>query len=432
MFNHKIARGLARVGQTVQKRSLSIHEYRSAALLNSYGIKTAQGDAATTAEGAYEIAKKLNTEDLVIKAQALTGGRGKGHFDNGLQGGVRLVDSAEKVKELAEKMLHHKIITKQTGAAGKEVTAVYVVERNFVRTEAYLAILMDRANQKPMIVVSSQGGMDIEGVAASNPDAIKSYSIDLESGVTPDLAKEIASQLGFSKKAQNEAASTIVNLYRVFNERDSTQIEINPISETVDHQVLCMDAKFAFDDNASFRQEEVFSWRDLTQEDPDEVAAAKSGLNFIKLDGNIGCLVNGAGLAMATMDIIKLYGGAPANFLDCGGGATPETIEQAFKLILSEKNVSGIFVNIFGGIVRCDFVAQGLIAATKSLKLDIPVVARLQGTNLSQAQDLIKNSGLKIFAFEDLDPAAEKIVQFSDIVQKARAIDVDVSFELKK
>lgn len=372
-----------------------------------------KGTAATTAQGAFDAAKALGTNELVIKAQALTGGRGKGHFDSGLQGGVKLISSAEEAKDLAAQMLGHKLITKQTGAAGKEVTAVYIVERKDALTEAYLAILMDRATQTPMIVASAQGGMDIEGVAAKDPDAIKTFLVDLQEGVTDKLGKDIASVLGYTDDAIPEAVKAVQNLYKVFIEKDCTQVEINPLSETPDHKVLAMDAKLGFDDNAEFRQKEVFLWRDTTQEDPQEVEAAKYGLNFIKLDGNIANIVNGAGLAMATMDIVKLYGGEPANFLDCGGTATPQTIEKAFELILSDKKVNGIFVNIFGGIVRCDFVAEGLIAATKNFKLDIPVVVRLQGTNMAEAKKLIEESGLKLYAFEDLDPAAEKIVQLA-------------------
>lgn len=392
---------------------MSLHEYRSAALLESYGVGVPRGFAATTADDAFKVAKDLNTNELVIKAQALTGGRGKGHFDNGLQGGVKLITSPEEARDLAGKMLNHKLITKQTGAAGKEVTAVYVVERRDAQSEAYLAILLDRHIQKPMIVASSQGGMDIEGVAAKNPDAIKTFPIDLDAGVTDQQATDIASALGYTQEAIPEAAQTVKNLYKVFIEKDCTQVEINPLSETPDHRVLAMDAKLGFDDNAEFRQKEVFSWRDPTQEDPQEREASEYGLNFIKLDGNIANIVNGAGLAMATMDIIKLYGGSPANFLDCGGTATPATIEKAFELILSNSEVKGIFVNIFGGIVRCDYVAEGLIAATKNFKLEIPVVVRLQGTNMEKAKDLINNSGLKLYAFEDLDPAAEKIVSLT-------------------
>ncbi|KAK6204607.1 succinate--CoA ligase beta chain [Scheffersomyces amazonensis] len=411
MLSRSIARATRASAQ--QKRFLSLHEFRSAAILKSYGIGVPNGTAATTAEGAYEAAKALGTNELVIKAQALTGGRGKGHFDSGLQGGVKLISTPEEAKDLASQMLGHKLITKQTGAAGKEVTAVYIVERRDARTEAYVAILNDRATQKPVIVASAQGGMDIEGVAAKDPNAIKTFSVDLEKGVTDEQAVDVASVLGYTDAAIPEAAKTIQNLYKIFVEKDCTQVEINPLSETPDHKVLAMDAKLGFDDNASFRQEEVWSWRDPTQEDPQEVEASNYGLNFIKLDGNIANIVNGAGLAMATMDIIKLYGGEPANFLDCGGTATPETIEKAFELILTDKKVNGIFVNIFGGIVRCDYVAKGLIAATNKFKLEIPVVVRLQGTNMEQAKKLIDESGLKLFAFEDLDPAAEKIVELA-------------------
>lgn len=400
--------------QQATKRNLSIHEYRSAALLRSYDINCPKGDAATTPEDAYKVAQNLNTDKLVIKAQALTGGRGKGHFDNGLQSGVRMIETPEEAKDLASKMLHHKLITKQTGAAGKEVTAVYIVERKDAVHEAYLSIVMDRKDQTTMIIASSEGGMDIEGVAKKNPDAIKKYVVDINNGVSDDLATKIASQLGFSKEAQPQAADTIKKLYKIFQEKDATQIEINPLSEVSDHQVMCMDAKFGFDDNAAYRQEEVFSWRDPTQEDPDELIASKYGLNFIKLDGNIGCLVNGAGLAMATMDVVKLYGGSPANFLDVGGGATPETIEKAFELILSEKKVSAIFVNIFGGIVRCDYVADGLIKATRNLGLTIPVVVRLQGTNFDIAKDMINQSGLQLYLEENLDTAAEKVVELGN------------------
>lgn len=289
----------------------------------------------------------------------------------------------------AEKMIGHKLITKQTGAKGKPCNSVYIVEREFVRREFYLAILMDRATQGPVIVASSQGGMNIEDVAKENPEAIISTPIDIHTGVTDEIATDIATKLGFSQQCIEGGKDVIQKLYKVFMEKDATQIEINPLSETSDHKVLCMDAKFSFDDNADFRQKEIFQLRDTTQEDADEVKAAKLGLNFIKLDGDIGCLVNGAGLAMATMDIIKLNDGEPANFLDLGGGATPEAIKAAFEIITSDPKVSAIFVNIFGGIVRCDNVAQGLINVVRSMDLRTPVVARLQGTNVDAAHDLV-------------------------------------------
>jgi succinyl-CoA synthetase beta subunit len=286
-------------------------------------------------------------------------------------------------------MIGHKLITKQTGEKGRPCNSVYVVERKYARREFYLAILMDRARQGPVIVASSQGGMDIEEVAKTNPDAIHTYPVNIHKGVTDELAKEVATDLGFSEHTIDAAAGEIQKLYKLFNEKDATQIEINPWSETTDHQVLCMDCKLSFDDNADFRQQELFSLRDTTQEDADEVKAAESHLNFIKLDGDIGCLVNGAGLAMATMDIIKLNGGSPANFLDVGGGATPAAIEKAFRLITSDPKVTCIFVNIFGGIVRCDDIAKGLIQVADKMDLRIPIVARLQGTNMEEAHRLV-------------------------------------------
>ncbi|KAK6341705.1 Succinate--CoA ligase [ADP-forming] subunit beta, mitochondrial [Orbilia brochopaga] len=413
-----------------QVRPLSIHEYLSAKLLKSYGIGVPNGQNATTVEEAEKVARSIGGDDMVIKAQVLAGGRGKGTFDNGLKGGVRVVYSPAEAKLFAGEMIGHKLITKQTGPAGKLCISVFIVERKFARREFYLAILMDRATQGPVIVASSQGGMDIETVAKESPDAIITTPINIHEGVTDEIAQKIAKQLGFSPQCIEEAGSTIQKLYKVFVEKDATQIEINPLAETNDHKVLCMDAKFGFDDNADFRQQEVFSWRDIAQEDPDEVQAAEYGLNFIKLDGDIGCLVNGAGLAMATMDIIKLNGGSPANFLDVGGGATPKAIQRAFELITKDPKVTAIFVNIFGGIVRCDDIARGLIGTVQTMNLRVPVVARLQGTNVQEAQKLINESGLKIFSLEDLQQAAEKSVQFSKVVKMARDIDVGVEFTL--
>ncbi|EER28332.1 Succinate--CoA ligase [ADP-forming] subunit beta, mitochondrial [Coccidioides posadasii str. Silveira] len=413
-----------------QKRNLSIHEYLSANLLKSYGIGVPKGEVARTADEAEAVAKQLGGEDVVIKAQVLAGGRGKGTFDNGLKGGVRILYSPTEARMFAGQMIGHKLVTKQTGARGRICNAVYICERKYARREFYLAVLMDRASQSPVIVSSSQGGMDIEAVAKENPEAITTTKIDINVGVTDEIARKIAAGLGFSEQCLEEAKDTIQKLYKVFMERDATQIEINPLAETTDYRVLAMDAKLNFDDNAEFRQKEVFSWRDTTQEDPDEVKAAEFGLNFIKLDGDIGCLVNGAGLAMATMDIIKLNGGNPANFLDVGGGATPSAIKSAFELITSDPKVTAIFVNIFGGIVRCDAIAQGLINVVRDMNLRTPIVARLQGTNMEKAHQLINDSGLKIFSIEDLQNAAEKSVQFSKVVKMARDIDVGVEFTL--
>lgn len=356
-----------------------------------------------------------------------------------------------EAKMFADQMIGHKLVTKQTGARGRMCNAVYICERKFARREFYLAILMDRQSQGPVIVTSSQGGMDIETVAKESPEAIITTNVDIHKGVTDEMARNIATDLGFSEQCIEDAKNTIQKLYKVFMEKDATQIEINPLSETSDHQVLAMDAKLTFDDNADYRQKEIFSWRDKTQEDADEVKAAESGLNFIKLDGDIGCLVNGAGLAMATMDIIKLNGGQPANFLDVGGGATPAAIKEAFDLITSDPKVTAIFVNIFGGIVRCDAIAQGLISVVKTMNLRTPIVARLQGTNMEVAAKLVSSSrfdssyinkasiltleqinesGLKIFSIDDLQSAAEKSVQFSKVVKMARDIDVGVEFNL--
>ncbi|KAJ9130164.1 Succinate--CoA ligase [Pleurostoma richardsiae] len=417
-------------GIAQQRRALSIHEYRSADLLRQYGIDVPKGSVAHDAVEAETVAKSIGTGDMVIKAQVLAGGRGKGTFDNGLKGGVRVIYSPTEAKMFAEQMIGHKLITKQTGAEGRLCNAVYICERKFARREFYLAVLFDRGTQSPVIVSSSQGGMDIETVAKESPDAIITTPVDINVGVTDEMARDIATKLGFSEQCVEDAKDTIQKLYKIFREKDATQIEINPLSETSDHHVMCMDAKFGFDDNAEWRQKEIFSWRDTTQEDPEEVRAAESGLNFIKLHGDIGCLVNGAGLAMATMDIIKLNGGDPANFLDVGGGATPAAIKEAFELITSDPKVTAIFVNIFGGIVRCDAIAHGLINTVETLNLRIPIIARLQGTNVEQAHTLINDSGLKIFSIDDLQSAAERAVQLSKVVKMARDIDVGVEFTL--
>ncbi|KAJ2894128.1 uncharacterized protein MKZ38_007916 [Zalerion maritima] len=413
-----------------QKRALSIHEYLSADLLSKNGVSVPKGSVAKSAAEAEAVTKQIGTDDMVIKAQVLAGGRGKGTFDNGLKGGVRVIYSGTEAKMFAEQMIGHKLITKQTGADGRLCNAVYICERKFARREFYLAVLFDRASQGPVIVSSSQGGVDIETVAKEHPEAINTTYIDINVGVTDEMARDIVTKLGFSEQCVEDAVDTIKKLYKIFMEKDATQIEINPLSETSDHKVMCMDAKFSFDDNAEFRQKEIFSWRDTTQEDPEEVRAAQSGLNFIKLDGDIGCLVNGAGLAMATMDIIKLNGGQPANFLDVGGGATHEAIKEAFELITSDAKVTAIFVNIFGGIVRCDAIAHGLISTVQHLNLKIPIIARLQGTNMEEAQRLINESGYKIFSIDDLQNAAEKAVQLSKVVKMARDIDVGVEFSL--
>ncbi|KAJ3034602.1 hypothetical protein HK097_004461 [Rhizophlyctis rosea] len=403
-------------------------------LLRQYDLKVPRGEVATTPQEAERIAHELGSEDLVIKAQVLAGGRGKGHFDSGLKGGVRVVYSPTEVKMFADKMLGHKLITKQTGAGGRICNAVYVVERLYVRREYYFAIVQDRATKGPVLIASSQGGMDIETVAAENPEALVTHPVDIDKGLSIEDARTVAGKLGFTDNALDEAADTFMKLYKIFIEKDATMIEINPLAEV--HQegggstVMCMDAKFGFDDNADFRQKDIFKLRDTTQEDPREVAAAKWNLNYIGLDGNIGCLVNGAGLAMATMDIIKLHGGDPANFLDVGGGAQADQVTEAFKIISSDPRVSAILVNIFGGIMRCDIIAQGIITAVNQLGLNLPLIVRLQGTEVEAAKKLIKESGLRMFAIDDLDVAAKKAVQMSKIVGMARDAGVQVKFEL--
>lgn len=309
-------------------------------------------------------------------------------------------------------MLGAKLITKQTGSQGRICNKVMIAEARKPAHEYYVAVLNDRVRQVPVLIASNQGGMSIEDVAKENPDAIITTPIPLEGGLDTSTAMEVARKLGFSASTQEkQAAETFVKLYKLFDEHDATQVEINPLAESEDGAVLCMDAKLGFDDNADFRQKEIFDMRDVSQEDPSEVQAGKYGLNFIKLEGNIGCLVNGAGLAMATLDVLSLNGGKPANFLDVGGGANTEAVKQAFEILLASKDVRAIFVNIFGGIMRCDVIAEGIVEATKQLDMKIPLVVRLQGTKEAEAKALIKESGLKIQAFDDLDIAAKKAVE---------------------
>ncbi|KAK4056305.1 succinate--CoA ligase beta chain [Microbotryomycetes sp. JL221] len=396
-----------------QRRNLSIHEYMSMELLNKYGVPTPKSQAAFSAEEGHKVAKNFGADKLVIKAQVLAGGRGKGHFDGpgGLKGGVQMVDSPEQAQKFASQMIGHKLITKQTGAGGRVCNAVMLAERRKPTHEYYVAILNDRGIGGPAMVASRQGGMNIEDVAKEDPSAIITVPIDFENGLSKEAALEAAKKLEFKPESLDKAADIFVKLYTLFKEKDATQIEINPLAEVEGGDVLCMDAKLGFDENAEFRQQEVFSLRDISQEDPAEVEAGKSGLNFIKLDGSIGCLVNGAGLAMATMDVLNLNGGSPANFLDVGGGATADAVKKAFELLLSDKGVKSIFVNIFGGIMRCDVIAEGIIKATKELEMSIPLIVRLQGTKEAEAKQLIKDSGMKIFAYDGLDEAAQAAVK---------------------
>ncbi|XP_028733488.1 succinate--CoA ligase [ADP-forming] subunit beta, mitochondrial [Peromyscus leucopus] len=416
--------------QQQQQRNLSLHEYLSMDLLREAGVSVPKGFVAKSSDEAYAIAKKLGSKDVVIKAQVLAGGRGKGTFSSGLKGGVKIVFSPEEAKAVSSQMIGKKLITKQTGAKGRICNQVLVCERRYPRREYYFAITMERSFQGPVLVGSSQGGVNIEDVAAENPDAIIKVPVDIIEGIKKEQAVTLAQKMGFPANIVDSAAENMIKLYKLFLKYDATMVEINPMVEDADGQVLCMDAKINFDSNSAYRQKKIFDLQDWSQEDEREKDAAKADLNYIGLDGNIGCLVNGAGLAMATMDIIKLHGGAPANFLDVGGGATVQQVTEAFRLITSDKKVQSILVNIFGGIMRCDVIAQGIVMAVKDLEIRIPVVVRLQGTRVDDAKALIADSELKILACDDLDEAAKMVVKLSEIVSLAKEAHVDVKFEL--
>jgi succinyl-CoA synthetase beta subunit len=370
--------------------------------------------------------------DVVIKAQILAGGRGLGTFANGFQGGVHVVTKAGQAKDLASKMLGQALITKQTGPAGRVVSRVYLMERLYMRREMYFSIVLDRASGGPILVASPAGGTSIEDVAEETPELIFKEACDLEAGPTKEQLQRLALGMGFHEgtKGLDECIAAMGNLYRMFRDKDATQVEVNPLAETPEGHVFVCDVKLNFDDNAEFRQAEVFSKRDPTQEDEREVEAAKHDLNYIGLDGNIGCMVNGAGLAMATMDIIKLHGGSPANFLDVGGGATEQQVKEALRILDSDPTVQAILVNIFGGIMRCDVIAQGMIAAAKDVGLRKPMVVRLQGTNVDEAKRVIEASDVRMIMEDDLDEAAMKAVGLAEIVKQANQIKVGVHFEL--
>ncbi|KAF4111944.1 succinate--CoA ligase [ADP-forming] subunit beta, mitochondrial [Onychostoma macrolepis] len=413
-----------------QQRNLSLHEYMSIGLLKEAGISVPAGLVASSPDEAYAVAKQIGSKDLVVKAQVLAGGRGKGTFEGGLKGGVRIVYSPEEARDISSKMIGKKLFTKQTGEAGRICNQVFICERRYPRREYYFAITMERSFQGPVLIGSSQGGVNIEDVAAENPDAIVKEPIDIMQGIKMDQAIKVAEKMGFPPALINEAAENMLKLYDVFIKYDASMLEINPMVEDSSGIVMCMDAKINFDSNAAYRQKKVFDMRDWTQEDARDRQAATADLNYIGLDGTIGCLVNGAGLAMATMDIIKLHGGTPANFLDVGGGATAQQVTEAFKLITSDKKVQAILVNIFGGIMRCDVIAQGIIMAVTDLELKIPIVVRLQGTRVDDAKALIAASPLKILACDDLDEAAKMVVKLSEIVSLAKEAQVDVKFQL--
>ena len=390
---------------------MNIHEYQAKELLEKFGVATTRGKVASTPEEAEEIAREMAPAEIVVKAQVHAGGRGKGTFTNGFKGGVHLVKTAAEAREVASKMLGQTLVTHQTGPAGRVVNKVLVAESADIAREVYFAILLDRATGAPLIVASTEGGVEIEAVAEKTPEKIMREPAHALGGLQPFQARKLAKQLAFEPAQAKQAAKLFDGLYRTFAGLDLSMVEVNPLVVTKKGDVLALDAKFNFDDNALYRHPEVAAMRDTAEEDPREVEAAKHGLNYIGLDGNIACLVNGAGLAMATMDIIKFYGGNPANFLDVGGGATEEQVTEAFKILVSDQKVEAILVNIFGGIMKCDIIAQGIIGAAKSVKLNVPLVVRLEGTNVDAGKKLLAESGIAVITANDLADAAQKAVE---------------------
>ena len=390
------------------RRNLNLHEYQAAALMAEKGVNVPFGLPATTVEEAVAAAATIGDEQVVIKSQILAGGRGLGSFTNGLKGGVHVIKSSE-VAEYAGKMLGGTLVTKQSGPEGKPVNTILLAKKMNLVREMYLAIMLDRASMGPVIIACSEGGTSIEDLAASHPDKIIKTPIDINVGITDAQATAVAKGLAVTGDVA-AAAEQIKSLYRLFAESDCTMVEVNPLAEDDTGLLIAADAKVGFDDNAAFRHKPIFDKRDLTQEDKREVEADKWDLNYVGLDGNIGCMVNGAGLAMATMDIIAAYGGQPANFLDVGGSAKVNQITAAFKIITADTRVKAILVNIFGGIMKCDVIAEGVVAATKEVGLTIPLIVRLEGTNVAKGKEIIKNSGLAILSADDLDDAAQKAV----------------------
>ncbi|WP_242148211.1 ADP-forming succinate--CoA ligase subunit beta [Sphingomonas sp. BAUL-RG-20F-R05-02] len=392
---------------------MNIHEYQAKELLAKFGVPVPAGYAAMTVEEAVEASKKLPGPLYVVKSQIHAGGRGKGKFKElgpDAKGGVRLAWNEEEVRAHATDMLGNTLVTIQTGEHGKQVNRLYITDGADIDKEFYLALLVNRATGRVSMVVSTEGGMDIETVAHDTPEKIHAIDIDTATGFMPHHGRAVAGALGLTGDLAKQAASTASKLYAAFLGTDAEQIEINPLAVTKQGQLLVLDAKVAFDGNAMFRHKDLMELRDETEEDPAELEASKYDLAYIKLDGDIGCMVNGAGLAMATMDIIKLNGMFPANFLDVGGGANKEKVTAAFKIILADPNVKGILVNIFGGIMKCDIIAEGIVAAAKEVNLSVPLVVRLEGTNVQQGKDILANSGLAIVPANDLGDAAKKIV----------------------
>ncbi len=393
---------------------MNIHEYQAKALLRSYGAPISDGRVVLRAEEAKTAAGELDGPVWVVKAQIHAGGRGKGKFkegDAGDKGGVRIAKSVEEAATEARRMLGRTLVTHQTGPAGKQVNRIYIEDGAGIATELYLALLVDRQTSRISFVCSTEGGMDIEEVAAKTPEKILSFSVDPATGYQAFHGRRIAFSLGLTGNQVKQCVALMGILFKMFVEKDMEMLEINPLIVTNGGDLRCLDAKMGFDGNAIYRHADIAALRDESEEDPKELAASKFDLNYIALDGEIGCMVNGAGLAMATMDIIKLYGAEPANFLDVGGGATKEKVTEAFKIITSDPNVKGILVNIFGGIMRCDVIAEGVIAAVKEVGLKVPLVVRLEGTNVEKGKEIIKGSGLNVIAADDLKDGAQKIVK---------------------
>ncbi len=383
---------------------MNIHEYQAKELLSNYGVGVPIGKVAFTAEEAKRIATDLNAEKLVVKAQIHAGGRGKA-------GGVKITGSPEEVETIASEMLGMKLVTHQTGPEGKIVGKVLVEEASDIAKEFYLGMVIDRTSEQVVIMASPEGGTEIEEVAKNTPEKILKVYIDPSVGIQPFQCRKIAYFLGLEGKAVNKTVSFIISLYNLFTQKDCSLAEINPLVLTGDGDVLALDGKLNFDDNALFRRPDIQKLQDRTEEDELELEAKEVGISFVNLDGNIGCLVNGAGLAMATMDIIKFHGGEPANFLDVGGGATAEQVTKAFKMILSDKNVKAIFVNIFGGIMKCDTIAEGIITAANEIGIKVPLIVRLEGTNVELGRKLLSESGLDIQTGTDMKDAASKVVE---------------------
>ena len=393
---------------------MNIHEYQAKKLLRDYGVPVSDGRVVLRAEEAKTAASEMDGPLWVVKAQIHAGGRGKGHFketEAGEKGGVRLARSVGEAAMEASKMLGRTLVTHQTGPVGKVVNRIYIEDGSDIAREFYLALLVDRGTSRVSIVASTEGGMNIEEVAHDTPEKILDFAVDPATGFQAFHGRRVAFSLGLEGKQIKQCVSLIGTLYKLFIEKDCEMLEINPLVITTDGDLKCLDAKMSFDSNAMFRQPDIAALRDETEEDSKELAASKFDLNYIALDGEIGCMVNGAGLAMATMDIIKLYGAEPANFLDVGGGATREKVTEAFKIITSDPNVKGILVNIFGGIMRCDIIAEGVIAAVQAVGLKVPLVVRLEGTNVELGKQIIRDSGLNVIAADDLSDAARKIVR---------------------